>query len=81
MTIAINIPESLQSQVNQKLMQKGYANVEEYLQAHFRDLVEDDVDDAWSDEISRRIEEIKNGTATTHSLDDVMNEARARINA
>lgn len=44
-------------------------------------ITEDDCDAAWFAEIGRREQAITNGTAQTHSWDDVKRQARERVNA
>jgi putative addiction module component (TIGR02574 family) len=45
------------------------------------DASEAEVTAAWDDEIARRVEEIKAGTAVTYSLDEVAAELRSIPNA
>ena len=42
---------------------------------------EDDCDAAWFAEIGRREQSLADGTAQTHSWDDVKRQARERVNA
>lgn len=39
----------------------------------------DAVESAWAAEIERRVEEIRNGTAVTYALEDVLAEMKARF--
>ncbi|HVH13498.1 MAG TPA: addiction module protein [Longimicrobium sp.] len=39
----------------------------------------DAVESAWAEEIARRVEEIRNGTAVTYSLEEVLAELRERF--
>ena len=43
-------------------------------------VIEDDCDNAWYAEIGRREQSLADGTAQTHSWDDVKRQARERVN-
>ena len=44
-------------------------------------IFEDDCDAAWFAEIGRREQSLADGTAQTHSWDDVKHQARKKVNA
>lgn len=76
MTIIINIPSDLQKAVDQKVVQGGYSDSAEFIldsvyQSLKNDRDEEALETAWAEEINRRLEGIKNGTATLRSDEDV----------
>lgn len=76
MTITINIPSDLQKVVDQKVIQGGYSDPAEFIldsvyQSLKNDRDEEALEMAWAGEINRRLEGIKNGTATLRSTEDV----------
>ena len=86
MTIAINLPESLQKQVLKKMASSHFVNEEElilsalsYYMAHENEEEnqwgeESEFDNEWKAELNHRLEEIENGTAKLIDGDEVFAE-------
>lgn len=55
------------------------ASLAQALIASLDEDLDEDVDKLWAEEVRRRHQEIKNGTAVLRSADDVLRDARERL--